>query len=332
MILKNSIYSFSPRVLTRIIALFLSVIITFFAVKIASTIPSKDVEGESDKGASESVDASNGRAEEGQREYALLLDGAVEVGTVIKGQGGVICELSEGRVLADKNGFGKIALKNATSFLAALAVTKAVSEGRVLLTDNAVCPASAARGEDYGLSSDVLPIGKRMAVGDILKCMLYLEGSSYAYTLAVHIFGSEEGLVNEMNAIASQLGLRETLISGCNAGVFCAYDFAVIVKKAMADPIIRQIFCSDERITVGYGSSESITLVVSNMFFKEYCTAAQAAVDGISGGKISIYQGSGWGCVLFNNSGKEYVSISLGTQQAFSDAMMLYSAFVLAAQ
>ena len=329
---KNMIYSFSPRLVSRITAAVLSVVITFVTVKIATAHENQPSLNEQSSEGSFNTSTEVEKTEKDPVRNEMILDGSVEVGNVINGFSGILCDLTSNNVLAVKNSFGKVSLKHAASLIGALTVSKAVSDGKAVLSDTAVCPASAARCPDYELSSEVLPIGKRMRVGDILKCMLYQEGSSYAYTLAVHIFGSEEAYVNEMNALCSEMKLNETSLSGCNEGVFSVYDLSVIMKRVLSDPLLRQIFCENGTVSVGYGQNESVSLVVKNAFFQGYCTEGQAKADGIIGGKVSVYPGGGWACVVFSREGREYLSVSLGSAEAFTDTMMLYSAFVLSSQ
>jgi hypothetical protein len=135
-----------------------------------------------------------------------------------------------------------------------------------------------------------------------------------------------------MNALCSEMKLNETSLSGCNEGVFSVYDLSVVMKRVLSDPLLRQIFCENGTVSVGYGQNESVSLVVKNAFFQGYCTEGQAKADGILGGKVSVYPGGGWACVVFSREGREYLSVSLGSAEAYTDTMMLYSAFVLSSQ
>ena len=196
-----------------------------------------------------------------------------------------------------------------------------------------MCPASAAKSENYALSSDVFSIGKRMKISDIIKCMMYQRGSSYAYTLAVHISGSEEEFVKAMNSLCAELGLKETKFqSVCggddSSGVTSAYDVAVIMKSFLEDSSLKKIFLSKEPVTVDRGYSDSVCLVVKNDFFEKYCTESQSKNDGLIGGKSSLIGYCGWTVAVFERNEKEYVSVVLESGTSFSDTLIMYSAFI----
>ena len=329
--------SISPRVSARILSFVLAIFISFASIKVYGTFI-KDIPEEEDNGDDlEEQLQSEHEAEKQEERKDFNTDTAFAVGTVVNGTGAILCNLTDGTAIAEKNAFGKTAVKDAASFMVALVVSKAVTEGRIALTDEAVCPASAAKCRYYELSEDIMPIGKRMRIADIVKCMLYQNGSAYAYTLAVHISGSEEAFVEEMNGYAKELGLRETFFADsygdeAKGSSVSPYDLAVIVKYFLSDPMLKSMFCSDDMITVGYGQSGSITLAVKNDFFLSYCTESQAKADGIIGGKVSGITHSGWACVLFNKEGKEYLSLVLESKEPFVDCLMLYTAYVLSVE
>ena len=325
------IYSFSPRITSRALALILSILITVGAVRIASAFTEKESYTGDGETVNDTITDVSDRTETDQKTNSEIdTDASLLIGAVIKGASAMIVDLAESKAAAVKNETAKREIKHAPAFVCAMVVSKAVSSGAVKLTDQAVCPASAAKCPDYEISEEVLPIGKRMAIGDILRCMFYQSGSSYAYTLAIHISGSEEAFVKEMNALADELGLRETLFVGCNEGTVSAYDLSVIMKYMLADPLLRGYFCSDDEVTVGYGQSGSVSLVVRNNFFESYCTESQAKSDGIIGGKVSEGGYDGWSAVLFSRNGKEYLVLIIGSGEAFADALMAFSAYVLA--
>ena len=172
-----------------------------------------------------------------------------------------------------------------------------------------------------------------MKISDILKCMMYQRGSSYAYTLAVHISGSEEEFVKEMNSLCTELGLKGTEFkSVCggdiDSGYTTAYDIAVIMKVFLEDVRLREIFLSREPVSIDRGYSESVCLVVKNDFFEKYCTESQSQSDGLIGGKSGCIGYSGWAVAVFERNEKEYISVVTESGTAFSDTLIMYSAFI----
>ncbi len=333
MSIKNLLQNTPPRVLARAVSLFVALALALTGARIAYLVDVKNppsyAQGEQNTETGKESD------ENGEEAEVFSSENAQKVGSVIGAKSGALCSLTDSLVLAEKEMHGAVSIKDATVFMTALTAARAVSEGRVMLSDEAVCPASAAKKPNYNLSSQVLPIGKKMTLEKILKCMLYQSGSSYAYTLAVHISGSEEAFVSEMNEYASALGVKNTSFNSCtgdesDSGTVSAYDLAVIMKAFLSDTLLGGIFCSNEMITVSGTQSTSVKLVVENDFFASYCTESQAKNDGILGGKVGISYFT-WSCVLFKNGGKSYISVVLDSNDAFTDALMLYSAYAPAA-
>lgn len=330
--IKDMLCFISPKLSSKIIAALLAFSITVvgfkcFAAFTTKSEPSGDESG--DEEVSENLDHTD---DEQVQKPIFSSDSASSVGTAINGVSGVFCSIAESKILAEKNMTTSVNAGDISVFVTALAVSKAIEEQRVTLADEAVCPASAAKYENYHLSSDVFSIGKKMKIYDILKCMIYQRGSSYAYTLAVHISGSEETFVSEMNSLCKTIGANQTSFSSVsggesNSGSTTAYDTAVIMKAFLQDSVLRGIFTSRDYVTVEHSYSGSVCLVVKNDFFEKYCTESQSRNDGLEGGKIGYSGYSSWAVMLFVRGGQEYVSIVTDSKDAFSDALVMYAAF-----
>ncbi len=330
--IKNLLYSAPPRITARIIAVVLALILAFASAKIMLTIereaPSDTTEGEKPSESTEPVIG------EDESENQLITEGAASIGTVIGARSAIFLDLDSGKVIAQKDMDASVQMKDAAVFMVALTVSKAIKEGRVALSDIAVCPASAAASPSYSLSSHILSIGKKMQLENILKCMFYQSGSSYAYTLAVHTSGSAEAFTDEMNSYAKELGITDTVFNDCTGelsgnSTVSAYDFAVIMKYFLSDTHLRDVFCSNDIVTLGYGAGSGVELIVRNEFFESYCTESQAKSDGIIGGKISKLDYLNWGCTVFNKDGKSYVCAVFDSTEVYTDMLMLYCAYAL---
>ena len=254
------------------------------------------------------------------------------ISTLITSESAVMCAIDEKRVIAAKELKKQFGSGDISVFMTALIVSEKLSKGNITDSEEAVCPAGAARKANYSLSSDVLSVGKRMSIRELLTCMLYQRGSSFAYTLAVHISGSEESFVNEMNVKAKEYGMTDTVFTNvCGAedkeAVTSAYDTLILLSKFLEDARLRKIFCSDEKITVGMSSQSSVYLTVSNDFFETHCTPWQAKADGIIGGKTGALGYLQWAIVLFSDGDNEYAVAVLGSLSPFSDALKIYAEY-----
>ncbi len=258
---------------------------------------------------------------------------AKPISTLVTADGAIMCNIDGKSTVAKKETEKLLGSGDISVFMTSLIVSEKLSKGSISETEEAVCPAGAARKANYSLSSDILSVGKRMNIRELLTCMLYQRGSSFAYTLAVHISGSEESFVNEMNAKAKEYGMKDTVFTNvCGAddkeAVTTSYDTMLLLSKFLEDTRLRKIFCSDEKITIGmYSQSNSVYLTVSNDFFETHCTPWQAKVDGIIGGKTGSCGYTQWAIVLFSDGKSEYAVAVLGSVSPFSDALKIYAEY-----
>lgn len=331
--IKKYLYYLPPKVTSRVVAFTLALILSLVALRIASTVdePTEDLPQTEDTQPNEE---NNGNDVPEAENDTIKTDAAVPIAGIISASEAVLFDFTQSSVLAEKNMYDQINIGDLSIFMTAIITSKAINDGVINLDDYAVCPASAAKLDGYSLSSEVLPIGKRMKVGDILKCMIYQRGSAYVYTLAVHIGKSEEAFVDKMNEYAVSIGLKNTVFTASTSNdlhtaTTTPYDLAIVLKCFFSDPILKEIFCSFEPINISDLNTSSIQLVVKNEFFEFYCTEAQARADGILGGKVSCVNGSGWSVVVFGQDNIDFVSLIIGSRSPFSDALMVYSAYAL---
>ena len=325
---KKMIYSVSPKLLARVVSLLLALVVALLCIRIGYTSDG-ETEEEAPDGENSQENTENTENSEKKETVNTVFnrENTGKIGSVVASGGAIVCSLTDNLLIAEKNADTPVSSGNAVAFAVALMTVKAANEGKISLTDEAVCPASAAKSAGYSASAHILPIGRRMQIVDILKCMLFQNGTSYAITLAVHLSGSVESFTAEMNEYLALLGVLNKFpdASGDIDAKISPHDIAVIVKCFFAEPILKEIIKSSAPITVSVG--QSVDLVVKNDFFTTSCTPHQAASDGIVGGKISKY---GVGTVIFNRDGKDYLVIVMNSVEPFSDALMLYSAYVLA--
>lgn len=343
--LRSIVSAFPPRIGSRLISALLALCITLGCFKCVSLLKSgkkQDTDVGDDVGASadreepsDSIQTGNDNSSGDPEQAKPIFDGknAKAVSTLVTADGALMCDLDKKLIIAEKEREMELGSGDISIFMTALIVSEKLSKGSVSETDEAVCPAGAARKANYSLSSDILSVGKRMNIRELLTCMLYQRGSSFAYTLAVHISGSEESFVNEMNLKAKAYGMKNTVFTNvCGAddkeAVTTAYDAALLLSTFLEDARLRKIFCSDEKVTIGmYSQSSSVYLTVSNDFFETHCTPWQAKVDGIIGGKTGSCGYTQWAVVLFLDENTEYAVFVLGSVSPFSDALKIYAEY-----
>ena len=327
----------TPRICSRIISAIIALTVTFAGFKGYELIKiKKNTEGGTDakgEGGGETVEVGTAPEEnKGNSEKVFSEENAVTVSGEINAEAVIICNMSGLQIIAEKEKKKVISCGELAVFATALLTSRAIDSGRISETEYAVCPANAQKKPNYSASSGVFSVGEKMTVKDILRCMLYQRGSSYAYTLAVHISGSEESFVSELNTLSAELKMTETAftnVCGLDDGVAktTAYDMAILMKHFLSDGRLKGLFSSMERLTVGEGFG-SVYLTVANDFFVSSCTESQAKADGILGGKIGIHVSGGWSAVLFSRGESEYLVITLGSPSPYSETLKLCASYL----
>jgi D-alanyl-D-alanine carboxypeptidase (penicillin-binding protein 5/6) len=156
-----------------------------------------------------------------------------------KPRGGLLFDVSSGRVLWRWKPTGRLPIASLTKMMTALIVVeKDDPHDRVLISKRAVTTAGSGVG--------VLPRGKRVQLEALLNGLLLVSGNDAAVALAEHIGGSVSGFVRLMNVRARELGLSCSHFSTPNglldAGNHsCAADLAALARADLAQRRIRRI-------------------------------------------------------------------------------------------
>lgn len=330
----TNLYSITPRISAKIISVILSFCITFlvfsiytFKSEIPTPQPSPPDNSQNEPPKNEPSNTPN------SARATLNESGATPISGLITAKCGLIYETGSKKVIAQKSDRSNIEIGDTSVFTVAILVVKAVQNGEISWEEEAVCPASAAKRYNYHASSNILTIGKKMSVSELLRCMIYQGGSAYAYTLAVHISGSEEAFVIRMNNLVKELGLNDTVFTNVcgeddSSSKTTAYDTASIIDEFLKLPILKEMFVSTGPVTV-YKSenSNSVSLSVYNDFFSKHTTISQSKADGITGGKIGFSGASQWSVLIFYVNQTEYAVVTMGTTVPYSDALQLFVSY-----
>ena len=330
---KGILGIFSPRVTSKVISFTLALVITLGSAKVYEALAKKDTLGDGNNGGvtdtgSVSETAKGDGKDHFSDEGAKTLSGEYASDCVL------VLDSNKMNIIAEKNKEKVISCGDLSLFAVALLTSRAIDSGRITENEYAVCPASAQKRPGYQLSSAILSVGKRMTVGDILRCMIYQQGAAFAYTLAVHISGSEEAFLSELNALMGDLKTVNTAfasVCGDDDGISktTVSDATVIIRAFLSDKRLREMLCSGEGLAIKNSEeTSSVYLTVKNDFFVSCCTEGQAKADGILGGKVGIVGDEKWAVVLFEKEGAEYLIISVGCRSPYSEALRLFAAFV----
>lgn len=157
------------------------------------------------------------------------------------GKSSVLMELSTGELLIANNEHTPLPIASVTKIMTLLLVMEEIDAGRLKLTDQAVCSATAA---SMGGSQIWLEEGESMSIHDLLKAAAVVSANDACAVLAETISGSIEGFVARMNERAKELGMNDTTFLDCSGlndeAVSSAYDVALMSRELMTHDIITE--------------------------------------------------------------------------------------------
>jgi serine-type D-Ala-D-Ala carboxypeptidase (penicillin-binding protein 5/6) len=156
---------------------------------------------------------------------------------------GLLFDVDSGEVLWQRHPRRELAIASLTKMMSALLIDERHDPAeRVRI--------SAAAAATDGSKLGVLPVGKRVRLGALLKGLLLVSGNDAAVALAEHDAGRVGRFVKRMNHRAREMGLRCTRFSsphglqnGGNRS--CARDLAAMARAMLASPRLRAIVGAD---------------------------------------------------------------------------------------
>jgi D-alanyl-D-alanine carboxypeptidase (penicillin-binding protein 5/6) len=174
---------------------------------------------------------------------------------------------------------------------------------------------------DFGASSSLgLSAGERVSVRGLLGGLLLGSANDAAEALAIEASGSEAGFVDDMNARARELGMRDTRFTSPHGlddrGRSSAADLSVLLRAALDEPAFRQLV-GRRAVTIRSTRVRRRTIQNRNVMLWLY--------PGATGVKTGSTAGAG-SCLIATarRDGRELAVIVLGGRnEVFSDAAAL---------
>ncbi len=174
----------------------------------------------------------------------------------------VSIDVDSGTILHYDNGRKRTQIASLTKIMTAMLVVENIKdlEEEVIITKEAIfLPGTTVGCPTSGVClSNTLYTGEKVKVIDLLKAMLMNSANDAAYSLALHIAGSENKFVEMMNKKAKDLGLEDTHfctasgleIDGQESECYSsAYDIARIAAASLNHSLIWKIMrIPEERI------------------------------------------------------------------------------------
>jgi serine-type D-Ala-D-Ala carboxypeptidase (penicillin-binding protein 5/6) len=151
--------------------------------------------------------------------------------------GAILADLSNGAILFEQQPDAPRPIASLTKVMTALLTLERTELDDVVIVD----PAAVYEEGDYGFSSTVgLRAGERRTVRQLLEALLLGSANDAAEALAIHVGGSVDGFVRDMNRRAGELRMRRTEFRSPHGlddrGRSTPQDLVRLVRAANATP------------------------------------------------------------------------------------------------
>ena len=208
----------------------------------------------------------------------------------------VLIDEDSGTVLYEKNATERRPIASITKVMTLLLTFEAMEDGRISRED--MVPVSE-HASSMGGSQIWLEPGEQMSLEDMLKAICVSSANDAAVAVAEYVGGSEPAFVEQMNAEAAHLGMKDTHFeNACGLDqeehFSTAYDVALMSREILLNHTEVRDYCSIWTDTLRGGETQ---LVNTNKLLKSYqgitglktgttsragvCIAASAERDGL---------------------------------------------------
>lgn len=185
---------------------------------------------------------------------------------------GILTNVTNHSIVATKNSKDRISPASMTKILTLLVAAENLTEEK--LEENVTI---TIEDTDFAYANDCSSVGfaedETVKVVDLLYGTILPSGGDAAYALSKYIAGSHEAFVDMMNEKLSELGVSESAhFTNCvglyDDNHYCsAYDVAIILEAAMANPLCRQVL-SAHHYTTTPTKQHPDGIEISNLFLR----------------------------------------------------------------
>ena len=166
----------------------------------------------------------------------------------------VIAEAGSGRVLYELGGSERRYPASITKEMTVLLAVEAIERGEASLGDAVTAGPETLEGMSPDGSTEEVKEGETMSLGDLLYCAMLSSANEVCNVIAVHISGSIESFVAEMNERAAAIGCEDTHFANTHGlhdedHYSTAYDLMLITRECMTHELFLEI-ASTTRYTV----------------------------------------------------------------------------------
>ena len=156
--------------------------------------------------------------------------------------GAVAIDVESGLVLFEDNAGAEVYPASTVKLMDLLIILEKVERNELSLSDTVTVGAEAA---GMGGSQVYLGKGERFTVDDLLYAMTVESANDAAVALAIHVAGSKEAFVEQMNRRAAEIGMKSTRFAsphglppskGDSPDVSTAHDLSLLAREVLKHP------------------------------------------------------------------------------------------------
>ncbi len=152
-------------------------------------------------------------------------------------QAALVADLNSGRILYSKNMDEQRSPASLTKIMTGLLAIEAVENGQCTMDEMVTAPENCQAGMDSSSSNASIVSGEEMSFGNYIKCALIHSANDACNVIAVHLAGSIDAFVAQMNEKAAALGCTNTSFADPNGlsseNKTTAYDLYLITREAI---------------------------------------------------------------------------------------------------
>ncbi|MFR3289284.1 MAG: D-alanyl-D-alanine carboxypeptidase family protein [Lachnospiraceae bacterium] len=158
----------------------------------------------------------------------------------------VLMDAASGRVFYEKDADSQAYPASLTKVMTVLVAVEAIERGEFSLTDSVTASERCLEGMvDDGSTAGIVP-GETMPLQDLLYCALLASANEACNVIAEYVSGSVEAFVEQMNALAAELGCSGTHFANTHGlpdddHYTTARDMAVIYREAISHELFAEI-------------------------------------------------------------------------------------------
>ncbi len=264
---------------------------------------------------------------------------AVAQPAAIDGSAAILVDARTGTVLYEQNADSQIVPASTTKVMTALLVVEAIQRGEIALTDLVALTDEIMHDvpSDASRIGNAMVVGEQVPVRDLLYMALMESDCVACDMLAVHVSGSVQAFVDQMNVRASQLGCANTNFLNSHGypkegHTSTARSLYLITAEAVKYPLFTEAFGCLKYVVPETNMAASRTIystdkllydpaVVTSMYtvyYNEYVT----------GGKTGYSTASG-NCLVSTaeKDGLQLISVITGVKMKYPDEQTVIDAF-----